>query len=315
MVGGESYPLRVRSGDEPDGAPDYALLDAGDGRRLERFGGLIVDRPAPGATEPRRAPDRWREAELRYDPLAGWSGRPALPSPWTVMIAGLAMELRPASSGGVGLYPEHAANVPWLAAAVQAHVRPDRRPSVLNLFAHTGLATLAAARAGAAVAHVDAARSSVAWARRNAELGGLADRPIRWLVDDAPAFTEREARRHRRYDGIVLDPPSAGHGRTGHGRAGRWTLDEHLPRLLEACARVGTDDAFVLLTAHTTGLTGEALAESLRSAFPGGTGRCDLAALTLTAESGASLRLGWAVRLEPAGAATGDAVPARNGAP
>jgi 23S rRNA (cytosine1962-C5)-methyltransferase len=206
-----------------------------------------------------------------------------------------------------------------------------RPPRVLNLFAHTGLATLAAARAGAAVAHVDAARAAVGWARRNAELSGLADREIRWLVDDALAFTEREARRGRRYDGLILDPPSAGHGGSGHGGsrrtdagdagrggagrggAGRWTLRDDLPGLLEACARVTAEDAFVLLTAHSSGLTGEALAAPLLRAFRRGGSEAEVVRLSLAAASGAILHLGWAVRLGSAVRLGGS--PARNAAP
>jgi 23S rRNA (cytosine1962-C5)-methyltransferase len=165
---------------------------------------------------------------------------------------------------------------------------------VLNLFAHTGLATLAAAQAGAAVAHVDAARSAVSWARGNAALSGLADRAIRWLVDDAATFVAREARRGRRYDGIVLDPPS-------FGRAGnrRWRLDDELPRLLDACRAVAVDDAFVLLTAHTTGVAGDGMAQELEAAFGRRRKRAsiDVVPLVLDAASGARLELGWAVRL------------------
>ena len=222
------------------------------------------------------------------------------------------MELRLMSSGGVGLYPEHAANVPWVAAQCASAVAKRGHAEVLNLFAHTGLATLAAARAGAAVVHVDAARASVAWARRNAERNELAGREIRWLVDDAQAFVEREARRGRRYDGVILDPPSA-----GHGRAGRWTLRDDLPRLLAACAGVASEGAFVLLTAHSTGLDGTVLAAQLDAAFPRMASRPTVSPLTLRARSGARLELGWAVRLgAPTGApdAYGDA-PKRNAAP
>jgi len=211
-------------------------------------------------------------------------------------IEGLTMELRATSSGGVGLYPEHRANLAWLEARIAeragAGVGEEQPPAVLNLFAHTGLATLAAARAGAAATHVDAARGVVAWARRNAELSGLADRPIRWLVDDAASFVAREARRGRWYAGIVLDPPSFGHAR---GR--RWRLADDLPALLAACRAVATDDAFVLLTAHTTGLDGADLAAMLRAAFPSRTARLDGAALELAAASGVRLELGWSLRL------------------
>jgi 23S rRNA (cytosine1962-C5)-methyltransferase len=268
----------------------YALIDAGDGRRLERFGPYLVDRPAPSAVDRRRAPEDWTAAELRFDADVGWTG----PSdPWTIAVAGLSLELRPTSSGGLGLYPEHLSNLDWLAEQVHVRAR-DREPAVLNLFAHTGLSTLVAARAGATVAHVDAARSAVAWARRNAQLSGLAARPVRWLIDDAASFVAREARRGRRYDGIVIDPPSFGRA---FGR--RWRLADELPELLLACRRVATDDAFVLLTAHTIGLGETALGEAVRDAFGPRLSRAaiETIALDLEASSGVRLQLGWAARL------------------
>jgi 23S rRNA (cytosine1962-C5)-methyltransferase len=163
---------------------------------------------------------------------------------------------------------------------------------VLHLFAHTGLATLALARAGAAVAHVDGARAAVAWARRNSEPSGLADRPIRWLVDDVAAFVAREARRGRLYDGIVLDPPA-------FGRAGRheWHLETDLAPLLAACREIAAPGAFVLLTAHSDGIDGTALAAWLRAAFEAPPASMEIVSLELTATSGAKLDLGWAVRL------------------
>ncbi|MEO5704549.1 MAG: class I SAM-dependent rRNA methyltransferase [Candidatus Limnocylindrales bacterium] len=291
--------------EEPNG-PGYELLDAGVRRRLERFGPLTIDRPAASADGFRLSPDAWSMADLRFDPGTGWS-RPALPAdslpadsspadpsptePWPVVVDGLTMELRPTDSGGVGLYPEHAANLAWLTAQVvaRADVGGPVPPQVLNLFAHTGLATLALARAGAAVAHVDGARSAVAWARRNAELSGLADRPVRWLVDDAAGFVAREARRGRLYDGLVLDPPA-------FGRAGgrEWRLEEDLPDLLAACRAVAAPGAFVLLTAHSESVDGGVLASALRTGF--GSGAAEVVPLDLTATSGARLALGWSVR-------------------
>jgi 23S rRNA (cytosine1962-C5)-methyltransferase len=278
---------------EPDG---YRLIDAGGGRRLERFGRRTVDRPAPTATDPPRDPAAWRSADLRYEPEVGWSGGARFDGealdPWPVQIEGLTLEIRPTSSGGVGLYPEHLANVAWLTTSVAERAGPSgRSPAVLHLFAHTGLLTLAAARAGAAVAHVDAARTAVAWARRNAELSALADRPIRWLVDDATAFVAREARRGRRYDGIVLDPPS-------FGRAGRrhWRLEDELPDLLAGCAAILAQGGFVLLTAHTAGVGGPELEALVRATFPA-PGRVAATRLTLDGVSGARLALGWSVRV------------------
>lgn len=287
------------STEEPNGTAarrvdGYELLDAGVRRRLERFGSLTIDRPAPGADGFRLAPDAWTSADLRFDAGAGWSG-PALPAspaePWPIEIDGLTFELRPTDSGGLGLYPEHAANLAWLAAQVAARAVDGAAPQVLNLFAHTGLATLALARAGASVAHVDGARSAVAWARRNADLSGLADRPIRWLVDDAAAFVAREARRGRRYDGIVLDPPAFGRA------AGReWRLEEDLPALLAACRAVAASGAFVLLTAHSESVDGSVLATLLRAGF--GSGAAEVVPLEHTAKSGARLALGWSLRRE-----------------
>lgn len=207
-------------------------------------------------------------------------------------IEGLTMEARPTAAGGIGLYPEHAANLSWLTTAVATRSGGEASPQVLNLFAHTGLATLALARAGAAVAHVDGARAAVAWARRNAEHSGLADRPIRWLVDDAAGFVAREARRGRRYDGIVLDPPAFGRA------VGReWRLEDGLPDLLAACRSVATPGAFVLLTAHSEDVDGERLAEALRIAFRARRDTVSVVPLALTATLGARLQLGWAARL------------------
>jgi 23S rRNA (cytosine1962-C5)-methyltransferase len=283
--------------------PDYELVDAGDGRRLERFGPRLVDRPAATALDPRRSPGEWRAADLSFEPGEGWEGDEAALAPWQLRLDGLTLELRPTASGGLGIYPEHAANLAWLAEQVRARAGAavDRggQPAVLNLFAHTGVATVAAARAGAAVAHVDAARTAVAWARRNAELSGLGDRPVRWLVDDAMTFVAREARRGRRYDGFVVDPPS-------FGRAGgrQWRLADELPALLAACRAIAAGDAFVLLTAHTAGLDGHDLRQALRFSFAvRREASLEVVPQELAATSGARLELGWAVRLagSPAG--------------
>ncbi len=262
------------------------LIDAGDGRRLERFGERVVDRPAPAADAPRRAPpSAWDGADLRFDRDRGWSGPP---EPWTIELDALTLELRPATAGQVGLFPEHLTFWPFLREALAG----IDSPTVLHLFASTGATTLALARAGASVTHVDASRPSVVWARRNADLSGLGEAAIRWIVDDALAFTRREARRGRRYDGIVLDPPSYGHGTGGR----RWELGQALPDLLDAIAEVSADEAVVLLTAHTTGIVANDLADALDDAFHG---RGDVAAepIELRATSGAILPAGAAARM------------------
>lgn len=272
------------------GADDgYALLDVGDERRLERFGERVVDRPAPAAVWPAmRGADVWEAAGLRFERGEGWSGGDL--EPWTMELDGITLELRPTDAGQLGVFPEQAGFWPWLREALTG--RED--PAVLHLFAHTGATTLALARAGARVTHVDGSRPAVAWARHNAELSGLEGAPVRWIMDDALDFTRREGRRGRRYDGIVLDPPSFGHGPRGT----RWDLADALPDLLEACASVATDDAFVLLTAHTTGLEAADLGDALVDAFePGLEGEVIAGPVELVAESGAILPLGVMARM------------------
>jgi len=270
-------------------ADGYELLDAGDGRRLERFGPRVVDRPAPSAFLPPLLPTAdWATADARFDRGRGWTG--ATLDAWTIKIDGLTLELRPTAAGQLGIFPEHALAWPWLRHRLEARSGAQ----VLNLFAHTGATTLALARPGARVIHVDASRPAVAWARRNAELSQLTGAPIRWIVDDAPGFVEREARRGRRYDGFILDPPSFGHGPRGN----RWELGRALPDLLEACNRIAAGDVFVLLTVHTIGLTEDDVGAWLVEAF-GGESRAatTVEPLDLVATSGAVLPLGVTARM------------------
>jgi 23S rRNA (cytosine1962-C5)-methyltransferase len=266
---------------------DLELIDCGDGRRLERFGAVVVDRPAPAATMPRRlSEDAWARPALRWAKGAWIRGAAA--DPWPVRVGQLTLECRPAAGGQVGVFPEHAATWGWLDGAVRAaEAALARPPEVLSLFAYTGGASLACARAGARVAHVDASRPAVAWARRNAELSGLVEAPVRWLVDDVRAFVRRERRRGRRYDGIVLDPPSYGHGN------GAWQIEDDLPALLEDLAALcGPRPSFVLLSAHTEGHDGDRLAAMLREYLGVA---ADGAPLALDASSGNRLELGaWA---------------------
>lgn len=270
------------------------LLDAGDDRRLERFGDLVVDRPAPEAEWPRRDPDAWSSADLVFDRDGGWQGAGDVPSAWEVDDGDLSFELRPTPTGQVGLFPEQALNRAWVRDLLTGLPADPAPPAVLNLFAYTGAMTLSAAAAGASVTHVDGSRPAVAWARRNAQLSGLDDRPIRWIVDDVEAFVAREARRGRRYDGIVLDPPSYGHGAGGRS----WKLADRLPDLLAVCAELtGPRPAFVVLTAHTRGFEPERLADALAAAYRRRTADVDAGDLGLRARSGAHLHLGAYARI------------------
>jgi 23S rRNA (cytosine1962-C5)-methyltransferase len=298
---------RPEAGGFGDDAPvdDYELIDAGGGARLERFGRHVTDRPHGGAYGERRAPQRWAEADLRFDRDTGWSGpaAPGVRDGWTATIDSVVMELRPTEAGQVGCFPEHAAMLPWLRERVELRraAAPDETDGaasvrVLHLFAYTGLATLALASAGAAVAHVDAARPAIAWARRNAAANVLTDAPIRWLVDDARAFTARERRRGSRYDGIVIDPPTYGHGASGRA----WRLDVDLDPLLDDCRALLSPDGFTLLTVHTEHLGVDQLAARLGRGLRRPASAIDAGDLRLEATSGASLGLGAFARWDGA---------------
>ena len=287
---------RVAHVDEPS---EYALLDLGDGRQLARLGPLVVERPFPAATGAVADPAAWATADLRYErPDFGgfghWiaaAGEP--PDAWTMGHAGLTFELRPTPSGQVGFFGEQTEPWQWLRESVGRAPAGLRPLPVLNLFAYTGGSTLAAAAAGASVTHVDASRPAVAWARRNADLSGLGGAPIRWIVDEAVSFVGREARRGRRYHGIVLDPPGYGHGPQGE----RWTLDGHLPLLLDATLAIAAEPGFVLLTAHAEGMRPEDIGDGLADAFERAgrrrdTARIQVGTLELRAASGATAPAG-----------------------
>jgi 23S rRNA (cytosine1962-C5)-methyltransferase len=265
----------------------YELLDFGGGARLERVGGRLVVRPHPAAEGERADPSLWGRPDLEFVPGIGWGG-PAPVEPWELALEGLVLEARPTPTGQLGLFPEQAGSWHALRDAVGGGAR-----RILNLFAYTGVGTLVAAAAGAEVAHVDGSRPTVAWARRNAELSGLTDRPIRWLVDDATRFVARDLRRGRRYDGVVLDPPSYGHGPGGR----QWRLEDDLPELLAACTElVDAPRGFVHLTAHTPGFGPAVLAAMLAESVGIPATGLQAGWLALDSRSGRRLELGAFVR-------------------
>jgi 23S rRNA (cytosine1962-C5)-methyltransferase len=243
-------------------------LDSGRGRKLEQVGPYLLDRQAPQALwAPRLPEDAWRKADAihhRSDKGGGhWEARRTLPEEWPIAIAGLTIRVRPTPFGHLGLFAEQGNQWSWLREQVsvgtaQGEVR------VLNLFAYTGIATLSCASAGASVCHVDAAHGVVAWARENAVSSGLADRPLRWIVDDALRFCTREARRERTYHGIILDPPTFGRG----SRKETWRIEDDLPVLLQACAALLDErPLFCLLSCHTPGMTPIVLHNMLADAW------------------------------------------------
>ncbi len=231
----------------------YELIDFGDGRRLEQFGGYLLDRPAPAAAGlTRQEPAWWQRADARFERRTAASGdwycRRPLPDDWQVEFGLWRLLLRPTDSGAIGLFPEQAENWDWIGHQIRRAQRPVK---VLNLFAYTGASTLAAAAAGAEVVHVDAQSSAVQWARRNAQHAGLQDASIRWIVEDARKFVERELRRGHSYDAAVLDPPTYGHG----PRAEPWKIDQHLADLVALLGRLTRwQPLFLLLTSHAPDL-------------------------------------------------------------
>ncbi len=250
---------------------DYELIDCGRGEKLERWGDYTLVRPDPQAIwNPPRTLRAWRKPDARYARSSTGGGQweiKNVPERWTVGYKELTFNIKPMNFKHTGLFPEQAANWDFAMEKIRKAGRPI---SVLNLFAYTGGATVACAAAGASVCHVDAARGMVAWAKENAKSSGLEDKPIRWIVDDCAKFVEREIRRGRTYDAVIMDPPSYGRGPSGE----IWRLEENLYPFVELVARVLSDDPlFFLINSYTTGLAPSVLTyilETLVSSKHGG---------------------------------------------
>ena len=231
---------------------DYELIDCGRGEKLERWGDQLLVRPDPQAIWNTPRTNRgWKHNSGRYARSSTGGGQwqnKSMPDRWTVSYRDLTFNVKPMNFKHTGLFPEQAANWDFAREQIEKAGRPI---SVLNLFAYTGGATVACAAAGANVCHVDAAKGMVQWARENAKSSGLEQAPIRWIVDDCAKFVEREIRRGRRYDAIIMDPPSYGRGPGGEV----WKLEDNLYPFVKLCARVLSDKPlFVILNSYTTGL-------------------------------------------------------------
>lgn len=230
---------------------DYELLDSGKGAKLERFGEYVFVRPEHQAIwNPRLALAQWDSAHAAFEATPGeetggrWVVRKPVPPAWTMRYRGLQFQARFSSSRHLGVFPEQAVQWDWMSERIAA---AGGAPRVLNLFGYSGLATLAAAAAGAQVTHVDAAKKSVTWARENLEASGLGGKPVRWIVDDAFKYVQREARRGAVYDGIIMDPPKFGRGPKGEV----WEVFEMLPDLLAACREIlAPKPLFFIITAY-----------------------------------------------------------------
>ena len=255
--------------------PDYELLDTGEGEKLERFGRYVVRRPEPQAIWRKSLPVReWLKADASFlrdtksEERGEWKLKPEMPSRWMVRFnykdMHLSMRLALTSFKHVGIFPEQAANWEFIYDTVQdlhGKVSTDR-PKVLNLFAYTGGATLAARAAGADVTHVDSVKQVVTWSRENMESSGLDG--VRWIVEDATKFVEREVRRGNKYHGIILDPPAYGRGANGE----KWVLESDICHMLECCAQLlEGENAFLVLNLYSMGLSSMLARTAVHQAF------------------------------------------------
>ncbi len=275
-----------------DNWKDYEVLDASGGEKLERWGDYLLVRPDPQViwNTPRRHKG-WNHRNAHYHRSARGGGEWEffdLPDEWSIsyrlpclpaQARPLTFRLKPFSFKHTGLFPEQAANWNWFTALIRDSLKrnPSGQPKILNLFAYTGGATLAAAAAGAAVTHVDASKGMVSWAKENAAVSGLADASIRWLVDDCVKFVEREIRRGSKYDGIIMDPPSYGRGPRGE----TWKIEEHIWPFLEKTTQLLSENAlFFLVNSYTTGLQPAVLSyllsEAVAKHIPGHTEAAEL---------------------------------------
>ncbi len=230
---------------------DYEILDTDNGEKLERWGDYRLIRPDPQVIwQDAKVPGLWKQINGHYHRSNKGGGSWEffdLPEEWAISYRDLRFHLKPFSFKHTGLFPEQAANWDWFSELIRNAGRPVK---VLNLFAYTGGATLAALSAGASVTHVDASKGMVQWAKENAELSGLSDRPVRWLVDDCKKFVEREIRRGNHYDGIIMDPPSYGRGPNGE----IWKIEEAFHPFVRLTAELLSDrPLFMLLNSYTTG--------------------------------------------------------------
>ena len=269
-----------------DGWSDYALLETGGGMKLERWGDVVLVRPDPQVIWPQPegagAWSGWDGYYHRSETGGGrWEFRRALPESWNIRYGALTFKIRPTDFKHTGLFPEQAANWDWCGEKIRTARAAERPVEVLNLFGYTGAATVAAAAAGASVCHVDASKGIVQWCRENAALSGLANAPIRYIADDCLKFVSREARRGRRYDAIIMDPPAYGRGTGGEV----WRLEEDLWKLLVECKTLLSEKPlFLLINSYTTKLSPLALGNLLGELLAGYGGKITVGELGLPGE-------------------------------
>ena len=241
----------------------YELLDSGEGEKLERYGKFVLSRPDPQALWEKRLPiAEWQKADAVFAHIGikgGWKKKPNVPEKWKIEFGGLSFFVKPTAFKHTGLFPEQEPNWRWIIDKIKS-ANLNRTISVLNLFGYTGGATLAALSAGASVAHIDGSKSAIIWAKENAALSGLADKPVRWILDDAREFVKREIRRGVHYDGIVMDPPAFGHG----PKKELWKIEDDFLGFMKLCQEVLSDTPiFFLINGYSAGYSAIAYENNL----------------------------------------------------
>lgn len=249
-------------------ASDYELIDSGEGRKLERFGDVVVDRPCVQGLWKKSLPvAEWKKADAYFERITDkegrWKKHGRFPQSWNIRIDDVTLKVSPTPFGHMGLFPEHLTTWRWLKERIQAI--PVKQPRVLNLFAYSGASTMVCAKAGAFTVHLDASRPIIGWAKENAALSKIDEKSVVWVLEDVNKFLEREIRRGRKYDGIILDPPSFGRG----PKKELFKIESDLIRLLSSCHQLLEDgpERFVLSSCHTPGITPQILENLVAQEF------------------------------------------------
>lgn len=262
---------------------DYELLDSGNGLKLERYGKIVFSRPDPEALWNYKLPTQtWDHADaifVRRGTKSEWNLKSTVPKQWDIEFGGYKFIIKPTSFKHTGLFPEQLANWDWMKNVIEKNKKNYNEPiQVLNLFGYTGGATLACADAGAEVTHVDGSKTAVAWARENAELSNLSDKPIRWIIDDCIMYLRREVKRGRKYDAILMDPPAFGHGPKDE----LWKIEENFLELIDLCNQVLSDNPlFVLINGYTAGYSPIAYQNCLLDMMKDAKGKIEIGELTI----------------------------------